>query len=97
MQEPVPKGIIQSVEQTTAQLHQEVGQALETMGHSTETVPAGEKPVFGPGDAMEAIGNTIGGHIENTLSGTEGPDKGIRVSSGRRFGRWVLDRFRRKQ
>lgn len=94
---PQPQELIQTTDQDTANLHQQVAEGLQTMGHPNETVPAHEKPVLGAADLIEAIRNTVGGQIEDVVSDNEGLDNRVRVSPGGRFGRWVLDRLRRKQ
>lgn len=95
---PQPQEVIKTTDDDTANLHQKLGEGLQALGHPNhQTVPAHEKPVLGAADLLEAAGNTVGARIEDALSDNEGLEKRVRVSAGRRFGRWVLDRFRRKQ
>lgn len=47
-------------------------------------------------EALGGAAHVVGSEIEGQLTGL-GPDTYTRVSPGKRFGQWVLDRLRRKQ
>lgn len=85
---------VQMTDQHGTDLHRKVEDALTVMGHPGQTVPEGERPVFGGADAVEVVGNAVINGItdrfyEPTL------ETGERVSPSRRFRRWASDRMNR--
>ncbi len=93
-QTPDSEKKLQTTDQHGTDLHGKVGDALAVMGHSSQTVPEGERPIFTGGDAVEALGNEVVNGIADRFSEPT-LETGARVSPSRRFGRWVLDRMRR--
>ena len=76
------------------EVHQNLKEPLESMGHSSETVPAAEKPIPLT-DELKQIGvaawHVIGTPVEEVFTG-EAPDARVRGSKARKF----LDFIRRR-
>ncbi|OGE26637.1 hypothetical protein A3C26_04575 [Candidatus Daviesbacteria bacterium RIFCSPHIGHO2_02_FULL_39_12] len=75
------------------------GKSLKQAGFgvSPESLnPNDQAPLERIKDTLGDAVHIVGAHVEEQLGG-QGQDTYIRVSPGKRFGRWVLDRFRRKQ
>ncbi len=78
---------MESAEQPTNQLHNQIGKELQTMG----------QPVLEQAqDAADTLAYSVSKEAEKAIAG-EGPDTYTRVSPGRRIWRLFLDRLRRKQ
>lgn len=88
---------MEATAQRETDLHSRVGNELRAIGQPDQTVPENEKPVFKVEDLAEVLGNVVAHPLEDAFSGKEGLERGNRASPGGRFGRWVLDRFKRKQ
>lgn len=85
---------METTDQNIANLHKNVGGELKAMCQPSQTVPAHEQPVLGVKDVAEIAGYALRSGIEETLSG-KGPDTEVRVTPGKRLGRWVVDRVRK--
>ncbi|MBI4036238.1 hypothetical protein HY383_04790 [Candidatus Daviesbacteria bacterium] len=94
MQEPQPTGIIQSTEQSNADLHQKTQGFLKQLGHSSSTVPPQETPVL-TGEAKQWVEDMAhdATHIAQVTVNPEESAK-IRLAKGKSpipiaIGRWL--------
>lgn len=85
--------------QREADLHKSSSENLKQAGYNVTPQslnPNDQTALRNIKDTLGDVVHIVGSEIEEKLAG-QGADTYTRVSSGKRFSHWVLDRFRRKQ